>query len=393
MSASGNSPGNTSENQAGLNIDPFVVSLDESLHTLVGNINILDAVKPLNYHEQKSQFFANRYSNGPDFSYKTNAIDPFLLKRGLYNLPLEQLQDDDLYQLYKAAVDSYVDKIDQYQSIGTQQFLYNSLRYYGEPCDKDIRNARFILHLPEQGPEDKSNLLDAHAIKAVLDEMIAKENYSCEMLFDDTMIANALVSGKRVRINNNARMSHTETQALAHHELGVHLVTSLNAGMQPLRILSVGCPLNTTTQEGMAILSEHLSGNLTIKRLKVLALRVLAVKSMIEDKNFRTTFLMLKEDFHTDDELAFTITARVYRGGGLAKDFLYLKGLRLMLNAYEHEPDFNNLLTGKTSLDFLPIITRLINKQFLIAPQFITPAFKAPVLNDAIGTFVTHAIR
>jgi uncharacterized protein (TIGR02421 family) len=223
--------------------------------------------------------------------------------------------------------------------------------------------------------------------------MIAKENYSCEMLFDNTMIANALVSGKRVRINNNALMSHTETQALAHHELGVHLVTSLNAGMQPLRILSVGCPLNTTTQEGMAILSEHLSGNLTIKRLKVLALRVLAVKSMIEDKNFRTTFLMLKEDFHTDDELAFTITARVYRGGGLTKDFLYLKGLRLILNAYEHEPDFNNLLTGKTSLDFLPIITRLINKQILIAPQYITPAFKSPVLNDAIGTFVTHAIR
>jgi uncharacterized protein (TIGR02421 family) len=207
------------------------------------------------------------------------------------------------------------------------------------------------------------------------------------------MVGTALVSGTRVRINSRAKLSKTDAMALAHHELGVHLATSLNGNKQPLRILSLGCPINTMTQEGLAILSEYLSGNLTLQRLKTLALRVIAVKSMIEDKSFRTTFLLLKETYRVNDEQAYVITARVYRGGGYTKDYLYLKGFRLILNAYEHEPDFNNLLSGKTSLEFLPFITRLIDKEILLAPHFISPAFRDPIKNNAVNTFITHAIR
>ena len=176
--------------------------------------------------------------------------------------------------------------------------------------------------------------------------MVEEEKYTWEMKLDETMVANALVSGTTVRINSNAKLHETDAHALAHHELGVHLATSLNSSMQPLRILSLGCPLSTMTQEGMAILSEYLSGNLTLQRLKTLALRVIAVKSLIEDKNFRTTFLILKETYNVSDEQAYTITARVYRGGGYTKDYLYLKGFSLILNAYEHEKDFNSPCTG-----------------------------------------------
>lgn len=94
-----------------------------------------------------------------------------------------------------------------------------------------------------------------------------------------------------------------------------------------------------------------------------------------------------------DDEQAYVITARAYRGGGYTKDYLYLKGFRLILNAYEQERDFNNLLSGKTSLEFLPLITRLIDKQILLAPHFITPAFRAPVKNNAVNSFIIHAIK
>jgi hypothetical protein len=54
-------------------------------------------------------------------------------------------------------VSSYIDKVDQYKSIGNDDFLYDSLRYFGEPSEKDIRNAHFILHLPEQGENDDAN--------------------------------------------------------------------------------------------------------------------------------------------------------------------------------------------------------------------------------------------
>lgn len=374
-------------------IDPVIRSIDAELHKLVSKINILDAVKPLNFLQEKETFFANNFSSSPSFIYKTNDVDTFALKRKLYNLPLENIKDEDLYTLYLAVIDSYADKIDQYKSIGTNEFLYDSLRYYGEPSEKDVHNAQFILHLPPNPNDKVGELIDAQGIVEILTAMVAAENYTWEMKLDESMVANALVSGTTVRINTNAKLSETDAHALAHHELGVHLATSLNGSKQPLRILSLGCPVNTTTQEGMAILSEYLSGNLSLQRLKTLALRVIAVKSLIEDKNFRTTFLILRETYNVSDQLAYTITARVYRGGGYTKDYLYLKGFSAILSAYEHEKDFNNLLAGKTSLEFLPLITRLIDKGLLTAPHFITPAFKNPVKSDAVNTFITQAIR
>ncbi|GIU44638.1 flavohemoglobin expression-modulating QEGLA motif protein [Shewanella algidipiscicola] len=375
------------------NVAPTLSAIDTQLHQLVKDIDILEAVKPLNYLQQKQAFFDNHFSIEPRFIYADTSIDPFKLKRDLFNLPLETLDDPDIYTLYLDIVDSYVDKIDQFKSIGSSEFLYDSLRYYGEPSEKDLRNAQFILHLPDLQQDGDEPQLDAQAIGELLQQMAQQEDYQWQLQFDETMVANALVSGTTVRINSHARLSKTDALALAHHELGVHLVTSLNGKHQPLKILSLGCPLNTMTQEGLAILSEYLSGNLSVKRLKTLALRVIAVRSMIEDKNFRTTFLMLKENYGVEPNLAYTITARVYRGGGYTKDHLYLKGFSMILNAYENEPLFNHLLMGKTSLAYLPMLSRLIAKGILSAPKYITPAYKNPVANSAVNTFITHAIR
>ncbi|MDD1781936.1 flavohemoglobin expression-modulating QEGLA motif protein [Enterovibrio sp. ZSDZ35] len=366
--------------------------LDDALFNLVNGIEILSAVSPQNYKEQKADFFKRHYSFEPTFTYKENVTNAFRLKRHLFNLPVEKVEDPDLQTIYEDVIVSYADKVDQLQSIGSNEFLYNSLRYFGEPTEKDIRNATFILHLPDSD-DDECALVDAQGIQHIMEAFAQGEGYDYQLLIDDNMIANALVSGTSVKINSCAQVPLIEANALAHHELGVHLVTTLNARAQPLKILSLGCPVNTMTQEGMAILSEYLAGHLSIKRLKILALRVLAVESMIKDKSFRTTFMMLKEQYGVERNLAFTITARVFRGGGFTKDYLYLKGFHEVLNAYEQEEGFMNLLCGKTALKHLPQINRLVEKGIFIPPKKITPSFNAPQDNDEIRRFITHAIK
>ncbi|WP_428035160.1 flavohemoglobin expression-modulating QEGLA motif protein [Amphritea sp.] len=366
--------------------------LDNELYELIKGINILDSVSPVNYRPEKIAFFESNFSKSPEFLYSTQKVDSFCLKRSLYNLPVDELADDQLMQLYSEVIESYADKIDQYKSIGTPDFLYESLRYYGEPSEKDIRNANFILHLPDLDPSNDA-ILTSDEIVTRLEAFAQTEGYQYQIKLDDSMIANALVSGLTVKVNSAAHASETEVNALAHHELGVHLVTTLNARSQPLKILTMGCPVNTMTQEGLAILSEYLAGCMTLPRLKVLALRVLAVESMIEENDFKKTFLLLKEQHNVADEQAFTITARVYRGGGFTKDYLYLQGLHQMLNAYETRPDFNNLLSGKVSIEHLSVITGLIDKGYLLKPELISPAIAHPHDNDAIQQFITHAIK
>ena len=261
----------------------LVKKIDLELHQQVKGIDILVAVAPLNYREQKNAFLSSNYSTNPVFIYSDHKIDLFAKKRSLYQLPIDQFKDEDLAFLYGEVIESYVDKLDQYKSIGTPDFVYDSLRYYGEPSERDIRNANFILHLPGDFEAKEETMMDASAIVERLNAFGKQQGYEFQIELDHKMIANVLVSGTVIKVNSAARVSDTELSALAHHELGVHLVTTLNARSQMLNVLSLGSPVNTTTQEGLAILCEYLSGNMNIPRLKILALRVLAVESMLQE--------------------------------------------------------------------------------------------------------------
>lgn len=359
-------------------ISDQLLAIDENLTQLVADIDILSSVNPLNYAQERERFIKNKYSQEPNFQYSITNVDTHSAKRRLYELPLENIQDTQLQRLYADVIQSYADKLDQVNTIGTQEFLYNSLRYYGEPSAKDIANAHFILHLPTE--EEKEPQHDSRAIARFMQNFAQRNGYACEIQVLDGMLANALVSGSRVKINHAAYITTDELEALAHHEMGVHLLTTLNGRQQPLKVLSLGCPANTNTQEGLAILCEYLSGHFSIKRLRTLALRVLAVESMIKDRDFRHTFMLLKEQYKASDLQAFTTTARVYRGGGLTKDYLYLRGFREVLNAYDKlGDDFSLLLCGKTELKYFELIRSLVSKEIFTQPKFISPALSKPM--------------
>ena len=135
-------------------------------------------------------------------------------------------------------------------------------------------------------------------------------------------------SSKTLIIKKNAKFSKNQLLTLAHHEIGVHLVTTYNGLKQPLKVFSNGMPKNVEAQEGLAVLSEYMGGALTLKRLKELAYRVMASDSLIKGYGFADTFDLIHNKYKLNREEAFSITLRAHRGGGFTKDRLYLSGLR-----------------------------------------------------------------
>jgi uncharacterized protein (TIGR02421 family) len=379
--------------QGNSQIPPELIEFDSEFYNITKTINILSAVNPTNFDQQKRTFFDSHFSIEPEFTYEGSKLDVFATKRRLLNLPLEKVVDEDLTEIYSDTIDSYLDKVDQFNSIGTNDFIYDSLRYFGEPTQKDIGNAKFILHLPGNLNEENEEILAFEEIKKILIQFAENNNLPYNLRLEENMIANALVSGNTIKLNKNAKLSASDANALAHHEIGVHLVTTLNARQQPLRILEIGNPLNTMTQEGLAILSEYLSDNLTIKRMKILALRVVAVQSMIKEKSFRKSFSLLKEEYGASNDIAFSVCSRIYRGGGFVKDYLYMQGFHKMLNAYENEAHFNLLFAGKTSIDYLPQISRLIDRGILQKPQYISNIFQNPKSLSEVKQYIAHAIK
>jgi uncharacterized protein (TIGR02421 family) len=117
------------------------------------------------------------------------------------------------------------------------------------------------------------------------------------------------------------------------HEFFVHSVTGLNGREQPvLQSLARGSPRTTATQEGLATLSEMMSGSMDIERMKRISLRIIAIDMALRGADFIQVFKFFIEEGQSDVD-SFTSAQRIFRGvptgGGAAftKDTVYLHGL------------------------------------------------------------------
>ena len=376
-------------------IDPIVFKVDKALYRLAKDIDTLHYVNPINIQQEKRHFLA-RKGYEPSFHYLQLRIDPYDFREQLYKLPVSQISDPSLRALYRGVVDSYAIKVELLTKVGTPQFLYNSLRYYGEPSPNDIANAQFLLHASElPGSEKEPEEIEADAVKSTMEQAAQDFGLDCPVILSTRLVAKAMVDNTRqaLLINRNAKLTHTELNALIHHELGVHMATTKNALKQPLHVLKLGLPGNTFTQEGLAILAEYVSGNMELSRLKQFALRVLTVDMMLKGMQFSSVFNCLKEEYKLSNNDAFALTTRVFRGGGFTKDYLYLGGFRDMVSLYRKR-DIIPLFIGKTSSQFLDTVTELIERKIFLPPQFISKAITTPRLpSNKIMDYLVNSIK
>ena len=330
--------------------------IDANLDRLLTRIELLNYVNPLNIEKEKHRFFASKYSIDPEFKYPKVKFNPYKLQRLCFSQRLERIEDDVIRKMYKDVVNYYSDMIQCIETIGMEKrFYYNSLSVYGTPTEKDVQNALFILHFEDEPPSmDMEKVFSPLEAKAYFEDFAQQYDFPLEVRFSTNIAAAAMVSNstKTLIIKKNAKFSKNQLLTLAHHEIGIHLVTTFNGIQQPLKIFSNGLPNNVEAQEGLAVFSEYMGGALTLKRLKELAYRVLAVDSLIKGYSFADTFDLIHGKYKLNKEEAFSITLRAHRGRGFTKDRLYLSGLRKIYKRYQREESMDILLSGKVSLDY-----------------------------------------
>jgi len=360
-------------------LSSIVVDIDQTLDRLVQKIELLSYINPTNIEEQKLKFFSSKYLEEPVFTYPLVDFNRFTLHKELFALPIEQIEDPVLRQFYKDIVYGYSALIQCIETIGEgQKFYFNSLRSFGTPTELDVENAKFILHFDdEENPEYELPKYSPQEAEVLFRSYSEQYDFSYEISYSDKMSAIAMVLNnvKTLVLNLHHTYSENEIGILTNHEIGVHMVTTMNGRLHPLKIFSHGFPNNEETQEGLAVFAEYMSGNLTIKRLKKIAFRVIAVDSLSKGYNFSQTFRLLHNHYDLDRETAFGITLRVHRGGGFTKDYLYLSGLKKIKAYYDKTGDLSLLLTGKTTLAYEKIIRYLIDQGYAVAPRHLTDSF------------------
>ena len=354
--------------------------IDTYIDQLVKEIELLSYVNPVNIEEQKEKFFASKYLTDPVFKYPKINFDKFNLHREFFSQSIEQIEDDTLRNLYEEIIYTYSGLIQCIETIGKgKKFYYNSLRSFGTPTELDVENAKFILHFDseDENAEVFQPKYTPKEAEAIFREYAKNYDFTFDIKYSSQMGAIAMVLNniKTLVINENHIFSEQEMNVLTNHEVGVHLVTTMNGLLNPLKIFSHGFPDYEETQEGLAVFSEYMSGNLTVKRLKELSYRVIAVDSLAKGYSFAKTFRLLHNTYDLNREEAFYITVRAHRGGGFTKDYLYLTGLKKVYDYYQSGKDLNLLLTGKVCLEFCDEIDYMLQKGYAKKPKHFTASF------------------
>ena len=376
---------------------PRLFEMDANLDRLVRRIELLSYVNPINIEKEKQRFFAAKYNIEPDFKYPKLKFDALKLQRLFFSQRPEHLEDERLAELYREVIYFYSNMVQCISTIGLgKEFYFNSLRVYGTPTERDVNNAKFILHFEDEPVgADMEKIFTAEEAQAYFDEFAKAYDFPLQIKMATHIAADAMVSNikQTLLLKRNALYSKNQLLTLAHHEIGVHLVTTFNGLEQPLKIFANGFPKNVETQEGLSVLSEYKGGALTLKRLKELSYRVLAADCLSKGYDFKGVFDLIHTQYKLNRNEAFSITLRALRGGGFTKDWLYLSGFKKIYDLYQSGHSLDPLLAGKVSLDYLDTIKYLEEKGLVAPLKFTNDVYAVEGKSNPKLTFILNNLR
>lgn len=353
----------------------YTLEIDHALTEIEREIDLLLNITPVNAAEAWVDFERGGFAGVPAVQSRPLKFEPDLVKRRLYDLQIEQVEDPALEILFLAKRDEIMRQITLLEDRDTSRFVYESLQLFGDGGEDLVADATELLKsIPVKAPKDTYVTAGAFAEAAQRELDYYRDRYpgfaaELEVRSD---LSDLMVSHGRLLVPASAVFRSKRVDALIQHEVGTHVVTYENGRAQPLKLFTVGLPGYDETQEGLALLSEFVIGGLDPLRLRLLGARVVAVDRLIHGADFQEIFKELREDHGLAPKSAWNVTIRVARNGGLTKDVIYLRGISRVLEFASQRKTIEPLLVGKLSLENVPLVEELIERAVL-QPAWIRP--------------------
>ena len=287
------------------------------------------------------------------------------------------------------------------QSIGTAKFGTASKKLYGSlhlPNSKKRAPVVEVAHsfsktLSDIGDTEIDALypkiLSADALAAILRERLRDAHLieSVDIIVTDQLTADAAAGSRYVKLKKSAKFSLKDADVLLYHEIFTHVVTSLNGQAQTHAAwLGFDTPRCTTTQEGLAVFLEVISGKTYPRRLRKIVDRIILLEMISNGEECGHLYDWLRERRYSHkDSLGLII--RAFRGMApgsrepFTKDLAYLQGLInvfnfLKVNLIKSRYDCIEMLySGKLDLNDIGKLCRLRDQGIVERPRWVPPQF------------------
>lgn len=386
----------------GFEVEPLpaiATYVDERMCSISRQLDWLRYVTPCRTEELWRKFRDSRFTKTPVFAYPKLSMDVEAARTELLGLPVRDVESS----VYKALLAEKRRELDRQLELvalrGTEGFLQASIDLFGLADAELFAAAQHILDVVDtddstaNGYVGVDQVIDAARVQMTFYEGQCPD-FSASVLRSEDIIAGLMVCDGDLLVAENICIPRARLDALLHHEIGTHVLTWYNGSRQSLKQLGSGLAHYDELQEGLGVLSEYLAGNLSGQRLRTLAARVVAVRMLTDGAAFRDVFEAMRTECEFGNRSAFTITTRIFRGGGLTKDVVYLRGLRDLLAYLREGHPFEPLFLGKFSLGQLTALRELGERGHLLPPvllpSYVHNAAAQQRLSDCIHLPLDH---
>jgi uncharacterized protein (TIGR02421 family) len=379
------------------------VAISERLVGLLGEASteILEAGKPIRVlralawaEEVERQFFAAGARELPRPSYR---ISPDLgpSRERLRALAARLDGQNEIERLLRDTCVSMATAARMLEAVGTKQFYFHSVELYGRPAslssDRKTTNLDLAQHFdqviagfaPPLEEVDRPTIGAEEAVRVLGQRFRDFFGQKIRVVLVDGGVADASASSEEIKIKRGARFSARDLRQIEFHEGQVHVATALNGRAQPwCSFIGVPSPRTTSTQEGLAVLTEFLTRSTSLPRLRRLSDRTLATEMAERGADFLDLYRFFVGRGH-DEATAYDNARRVCRGGlveggaPFTKDVCYLDGLLRVTNFLRialvkgHSEFVRLLFAGKLAVEDVPLFGRLRREGLVREPVFL----------------------
>lgn len=366
------------------------LSADRKLDKIARSFDFLLSVSPINTAEAMAEFLAGGGREPPRFQYRPLTVDPDVAKRRLYAVDLGKLEDPLLESLLSDKRRELDLLLTMLSVRNTPAFRPASMLLYGTVDEDLLADANALLAAGRPARRGGKSMIGAAEVAAAARALIASyravdPSFGGRVEIRDDLAAGLMVSGGRLLVSSQTVMAEARLDALLAHEVSVHLLTWFNGSLQPLSMFRTGLAGYEGLQEGLGVFAEWAVGGLTAARIRLLAGRVVAVDAMLRGRDFIDCYRMLTDGHGFTARAAFNLCARVYRSGGLAKDLIYLKGFKAVVDAVASGGPLNPYWLGKIAPAHVPAIEELLHRGLLRAARFVPEFMTRPGTQDRIS--------
>jgi uncharacterized protein (TIGR02421 family) len=374
-----------------------VARADRAIDDIATRFDFLLAVTPINAEAAWAEFKAGKFKRAPAFLYRPLSVDVEESKRALFSVALDHFEDPVLGTLYREKQQELDLQLSLLAARETPRFIELGRALYGSVEPRLLKAARSILEDTKPGAKKSpAETADYRLVEKRARAMIARYSeqssaFATPVEVRDDLPSGLMVSNGRLLISRSTAMDRARVEPLLSHEVGVHMLTYFNGSGHGLRLFRTGLAGYEGTQEGLAVLAEYLAGGMTIPRLRLIAARVLACAEMLDGASFADNFALLTKSHGFSESGAFNLLLRVYRGGGLAKDAIYLRGLLEILAHLGNGGSLDPFWLGKIAASHFGIIQELAARGLLGAPRLVPQFLTMPGAADRLDRLKSGA--